>query len=232
MIMNSKIINKISFSLSLVALLGLAVSCNKLAGLERQKDWEFTPVTVDPNIKMTAWDYLKKRALGPAPTDTIMKRMYEAVIYSEIDTGEYTKPGRTFVFLHNDAVRRLSSNKYTTDCYWGRDSVGTPKRPAVAWSEYPKSHVKNLLLYLIAEGNHTFETLTPLNVTAKTLAPAGSNPNNPDNVILFRVDNSGSYPIRINDFIGSTRITTVRTGGILSTNGPIHVVDRIVDYNR
>jgi hypothetical protein len=232
MIMKSKNLYKITFSLSLLAIVGMAVSCNKLAGLERQTDWEFTPVTVDPHINMSAWDYLKKRALGTVAADTVFKRMYEAVVYSEIDTTEYTKPGRTFIFLHNDAVRRLSSNKYTTDCYWGRDSVGTPKRPAVAWSEYPKDKVKNLLLYLIAEGNHTFETLTPLNVTTKTLAPAGSNPNNPDNIILFRVDNSGSYPIRINDFIGSTRITTVRTGGILATNGPIHVVDRIVDYNR
>jgi hypothetical protein len=230
--MKMKIFKITAFALSFLLVAGTLFSCKKLAGLERQEDWEFTPTTVDPHIKMSAWEYLKKRATGPLAVDTIFKRMYEAVVYSEIDTMEYSKPGRTYVFLHNDAVRRLVSNKYTTDCYWGRDSVGSPKRPANAWSEYPKDKVKNLLLYLIAEGNHTFETLTPVNITAKTLEPAGSNPNNPENIMLFRVDNTGSYPIRINDFIGSTRITTVRTGGILSTNGPIQVVDRIVDYNR
>ncbi|HVG16756.1 MAG TPA: hypothetical protein VM935_17420 [Chitinophagaceae bacterium] len=230
--MKMKIFKIAAFALSMLLVVGTLVSCKKLAGLERQEDWKFTPTTVDPNIKMSAWEYLKKRATGPLAADTILKRMYEAVVYSEIDTMEYSKAGRTYIFLHNDAVRRLASNRYTTDCYWGRDSVGVPKRPANAWSEYPKDKVKNLLLYLIAEGNHTFETLTPVNVTAKTLAPDGSNPNNPENIMLFRVDNTGSYPIRLNDFIGSTRITTVRTGGILSTNGPIQVVDRIVDYNR
>jgi hypothetical protein len=206
--------------------------CKKFVGLERQTDWEFSPVTLDPHVNMTAWDYLKARALGSVPADTVFRRMYDAIVYSEIDTMEYTKPGRTFIFLHNDAIRRLSSNKYTTDCYWGRDSVGTPKRPAVAWSEYPKDKVKNILLYLIVEGNHNFETLTPVNTVANTLLPAGANPNNPESTILLRVDNSGSYPIKINDFIGSTRVTTVRSGGYITNNGPMHVVDRIVDYNR
>lgn len=228
----TKTINTLLILLGAALMMTAGTGCKKVLGLERQTDWEFNPVTLDPHIGKSAWAYLKERAQGSGPNDTIFKRMYEAVVYSEIDTNEYTKPGRTFVFLHNDAVKRISSNKYTTDSYWGRDSVSTPKRPANAWTEYPKEQVKNLLLYLIAEGNHTFETLTPVNVEARTLLPKGVAPNNPESIIYFRVDNSGSYPIKINDFVGSTRITTVRTGGILATNGPIHVVDRLVDYNK
>jgi hypothetical protein len=36
----------------------------------------------------------------------------------------------------------------------------------------------------------------------------------------------------INDYTGSLRSTTARTAGILATNGPIHVVDRIVEYRQ
>jgi hypothetical protein len=36
--------------------------------------------------------------------------------------------------------------------------------------------------------------------------------------------------VRINDFLNSVRVTVGRTSGILSDNGPIHVVDRVVEY--
>lgn len=216
--------------LALVGLCGSLTSCKKLLGLERQKDWEFNSVTLDPNIKMTAWEYLNKRAQGPAVSDSIFWRFLEGVRYAEIDSAEYMKPDRTYIFLHNDAVRRLSGSTVQTDSYYGHYKVSSPLRPANSWSEYPKDTVKKWLLYLIVEGKHTFENMTPVHREVQTLMPKGSNTQNPESIMTLRVNNTGNYNIVINDFVGSLRSTNVRTGGILATNGVIHVVDRIVEY--
>ncbi|TDH20084.1 hypothetical protein EXU57_21880 [Segetibacter sp. 3557_3] len=221
-------------SILVIAAVVLAGStgCKKFIGLERQTDWEFTPVTLDPNVKMSAWDYLKSRALGSVPADTVFKRMYQGIIYSGIDTNEYNKPNRTFIFLHNDAVRRVVSNLVQPDSYFGYYRVGSPLRPANSWEEYPQDSVKMWLSYLIVDGVYNFDNLTPVNVEVPTLMKKGINPRNPESVINLRVENSGNYPIRINDFVGTLRATTVRSGGYVTTNGAMHVVDRIVEYNR
>src|SRR5688572_18768675 len=96
----------------------LFTGCKKLFGLKLQENEEHITSTLDPHINKSAWQFLKDRALGSVPADTIFKRMYEAVVYSQIDTTEYTKSGRTFIFLHNDAVLRKSGSTTTTDCYF------------------------------------------------------------------------------------------------------------------
>lgn len=211
------------------SLFAVMTGCKKFLGLKKQTDWHFTPVTLDPHINMTAWDYLKKRALGTDPSDTILKKMYDGILYAGIDSSEYTKTNRTYVFLHNDAIFRLSSNKITSDCYWGYYKTASGKT-GTSWSDYPVDSVRNWLLYLIAEGNYTFETLGPVATEATTLLPKNTNPLNPESIITFRVNNTAAYKLMINDFVGSQRNNTVRTAGILATNGPIHVVDRIVEY--
>jgi len=209
----------------------MITGCKKFMGLEKQTDWNFTPVTLDPHINMTAWSYLKQRALGANPSDTIFKRMYDGIIYAGIDTNEYTKPNRTFVFLHNDAIYRIASNKITADCYFGFYKTAANKT-GLSWSDYPKDSVKNWLLYLIAEGNFTFETLKPVITEVTTLMPKNANPNNPESIITFNIDNTANYKLMINDYVGSSHPVTVRTAGIIATNGPIQVVDRLVDYSK
>lgn len=227
-----KEIQKLFLTLALVIAIALITTgCQKFVGLKKQTDWNFTPVTLDPHINMTAWDYLKQRALGTNPNDTIFKRMYQGIIYAGIDTNEYTKPNRTFVFLHNDAVYRLSSNKITTDCYWGFYKTKAGKT-GLSWSDYPQDSVKNWLLYLIAEGNHTFETLKPTITEATTLLPKNANPANPESIITFSINNAADYKLLINDYVGSSHPVTVRTAGILATNGPIHVIDRVLDDSK
>jgi hypothetical protein len=205
-----------------------STGCKKVLGLEKQTDWNFDPVTLDPHINISAWEFLKKRALGTVPADTILKRMYQGIIYAGIDSAEYMKENRTYVFLHNDAIVR----GVNTDAYWGFYKVGSPLRVATSWSEYPVDSVRNWLLYLIAEGNHTFETLGPIVKEVNTLMPKNVNPNNPESIITFRINNASDSKFMINDFIGSLRSTTARTAGIIATNGPVHVVDRIVEYRR
>jgi hypothetical protein len=239
---------KINFQL-LFCLACLAVSsmmfssCKKLFGLELQQNEDHIVSTIDPHIYKSAWQFLKDRALGPAtsPNDTIFKRMYQGIIYSGIDTNEYTKPGRTFIFLHNDAVRRLSGSTVTTDCYFGKYKVGpAPGVAATKWEDYPQQQVKNYLLSLIVEGEHTFENVFPDPKFVKTLLPPNTDPLNPESLMAFRVINDRDSRFRINDFPGSAVPTPnlatpgiqARTAGILSTNGPIHVIDRVLFYQK
>jgi len=74
----------ILITLSAVAL--IAPGCMKL-----QKDFtRSTTDTLDAHLNKTAWAYLKSRAYNNStPSDTLFRRMYDAIIYSGIDTNEY-----------------------------------------------------------------------------------------------------------------------------------------------
>ncbi len=226
-------IKNLSFcAVVLFSIMVFSSGCKKMFGLKLQENWEFQPVVLDPHINKTAWQFLKDRALGTTPADTIFKRMYDGIIYSGIDTGLYLQTNKTFIFLHNDAVYRKSGSTITTDCYFGYYKIGSPLKAASKWEDYSKDSVKNWLLYLIAEGNHSFGSVGPINVEAKTLLPEGTDPKNPSSLMYFMVQNTADMKFRINDFIGSKRVTQARTAGILATNGPVHVVDRIVEFNQ
>jgi hypothetical protein len=232
----------ISFSICVLLLALPFTGCKKLFGLKLQEDTEHITTTIDPHIYKTAWQFLKDRALGSVPDDTIFKRMYQAVVYSGIDTNEYTKTGRTFIFLHNDAVRRFSSGTTvdTVGSYFGKYKVGTPRVPATKWEDYPKTQVLNYLLSLIAQGEHTFENVFPDPKFEKTLLPPNTDPLNPQSEIVFRVINDRDSRFRINDFPGSavpmpnlaSPGIQARTAGILSNNGPVHVIDRVLFFQR
>lgn len=213
-------------SLTLLSMTG----CKKLLGLERQKDWHFQPDVLDPHINKSAWQFLKERALGTDPNDTIFKRMYEGILYSGIDTGLYLQENKTFIFLHNDAIYRLNKGKITNDCYFGYHLTGNPAKTGMKWEDYPRDSVKNWLLYLIADGEYTFGTVGPTPVETKTMLPEGADPNNPASTIFFSIVNDQNMKFRINDFIGSGLSTQARTAGIIATNGPVHVVDRVVGF--
>jgi hypothetical protein len=214
------------YTILFVGLLAGTASCKKLAGLSLQQDTDHITSTLDAHIHKTAWQYLKERSIGNTP-DTIFKRMYDAIIYSGIDTLEYTQPGRTFIFLHNDAVFRASTPT-ATDCYWGRYKVNNAV--AKSWSNYTPQQVKNWLLYLIVREEYSYENLGSENVVLKTLLPEGADPVNPGSLMYLKLSNDRDSKVRVNDFINSVRVTIGRTSGILSDNGPIHVMDRVVEY--
>jgi hypothetical protein len=218
--------------------------CKKLFGLKLQENQEHVVSTIDPHINKSAWQFLEDRGLGPAtsPNDTIFKRMYQAIIYSGIDTNEYLQPNRTFIFLHNDAILRKAGTPAVTqgDCYFGKYKVGSPAVAATKWEDYPQLQVKNYLLSLIVRGEHTFENITPNPEFDTTYMPKNYDPLNPESLITFRVINDRDSRLRINDFPGSdfpspglaTPGLQARTAGILSTNGPIHVIDRVLFFQR
>ena len=201
-------------------------SCT-LVGLDAQKDYEYTSKIINPNIGISARAFLESRSYDPKG-DSLFYLMRQGIEYAGIDLNEYEKPGRTFVFLTPTAILRKTGNNTATDCYFGFYKVNG--LAATKWSDYPQQQVKNFFLYLIAEGNYTFETLTPAPLMVKTLLPLGTDPMNPESLMGFSVVNDRNSKLNINDFPGSTRITGARTAGILSTNGPIHVVDKLVKY--
>src|SRR4051812_27266172 len=103
---NLKIFGVKFFFLSCIVLVlsqGLT-GCYKL-----QKDYTRTPDTVDAHIYKTAWQFIKDRGIANN-TDTIFRVMYNAIIYSGIDTNEYTVPGRTYILLNNTAAKAVWSN--------------------------------------------------------------------------------------------------------------------------
>ncbi|MFL5773629.1 MAG: hypothetical protein ACJ75F_10750 [Flavisolibacter sp.] len=169
----------------LVVLLVAFTGCYK-----RQKDFDYVKTPLDPHVYKTAKDYLIARADSATPgrVDTIFRWMKKAIEYSGIDWAEYEKPGRTYIFLHNSAIKVVTSGKVTGGFFFdypviAKDSSGNPiikadgsdsVRIPQTWNEYPQQFVKNYLLSLIVEGEYTFENLGVPNTTAKTLLPAGT----------------------------------------------------------
>src|SRR5579872_7467539 len=222
-----------------IAIFSAFAGCKKFIGLSLQTDATHTPYLLNPNLNMTAWQYLKYRSGVDAAnpnwqTDTVFKLMYEAVLYSGIDTNEYAKPNRTFIFLHNLAVQTFNATVPVTvsnNCYWGYYPVDSV--PATSWSQYTPAQVKAWLQYLIVQGEYNFNNLTPNSVTVGTLLPANADSLNPTSImVLARNDDPSSGAITINNFVGSYSSTTVRSGGYVSTNGPIQVVGNLVIFKR
>jgi len=193
---------------------------------KRQTDYDRTPRTVDPHIYKSTWEYIKARGYG-STTDTIFRRMYDAIVYSGMDTAEYTKPGRTFILMNNNSGKAVWAGTKTTANVVGK-----------RWEDYPKAAVKAYLQYLILDSLYDHYTIPALtNIPAKTLAPAGTftattpvgfiisaTMYNPLSVMNIQVLNSSpgntsDYPIQLND------ILNVQTSSILATNGSIHVIN-------
>jgi hypothetical protein len=261
--------NIIFFSFFLFVTVVLLSGCYKL-----QKDYDYVKTPLDPHVNKTAKDYLLSRSdsVTPGNVDTTFRWMKKAIEYAGIDWSEYEKPNRTYIFLHNNAVRTLSSNVVNGGFFYDypiivKDVNGVPypsvvspgqdsMRSATRWEDYSKETVKNYLLSLIVEGQYSFEQLGVANTTVKTLLPAGTkagddsklsyvvtetepspDPNrqntivfvkgqgtgfDPEGKLNLRVINNSNSPLNVNNK------TDARTGGILATNGPIHVFDKTV----
>ncbi|HEY1166053.1 MAG TPA: hypothetical protein VGE90_12820 [Chitinophaga sp.] len=214
------------------------LSACTIAGLDMQEDWNFEPHVSDPHTNVTAWRFMMER--NQPGQDSVFNLMLQGIAYAGLDSTAYTQTGKTFILLHKDAVLRIDKNKTTNDCYFGRylvqdrDANGNPipgkTRAAKNWTEYPKEQVKNYLLYLIAQGEHSFGSIGIENDTVRTLMPEGTDPLNPRSIMTLKIVNDRDSKLKINDFLNSVRATTVRTAGLLNTNGPAHVVDRVVEY--
>ena len=148
-----------------------------------QKDYEYVKYELDPHINMTAKEFLLTR--GEAPTvanDTIFKWMKLGIDYAGIDLAEYEKPGRTYIFLHNSAVRTLSSGKVNGGFFFRLSSVRLSYRfkPALA----RKAFMKNVSVYVYGINLLTWTDYT------------GYDPEFSSSNALQPGDDNGKYPKR------------------------------------
>lgn len=176
------------------------ISGCSMFGLDKQVDYEFQKNILDAHINKSAKQYLLDRGKNPVvPNDTIFKWMQLGLEYAGIDLAEYEKPGRTFVFLKNEAIRVLptrttngvvvtTSNIPTAGMWFSfplvsKNTDGTLKLktdgsvdgvPVKNWSDYPKEDVRNFFLSLIAIENYGFENGTTTNSSLPTLLPSGT----------------------------------------------------------
>lgn len=220
-----KIYSNIAKLVALIIASGTLYSCS-LVGLDVQKDYDRVTHTLDPNLNMNVWEYLKLRSQGTLAEDKIFASMMDAIDYAEVDSNEYKKPGKTFILLHDAAAKDFFKN------------VKIANKAGTSFRSYPKEFVKNYLLYLIVDGVHDHYTIPALTtIQATTMAPAGyfnalptgiTMPNfiantNPNSLMYLEVlntavSNTSDSPIQLNN------ILNVRTSSLLATNGSIHVI--------
>jgi hypothetical protein len=243
-----------------------------------QKDYKYDAFTLDPHINMTAKEFLLSRGTAGVGSDTIFKWMQLGIEYAGIDMAEYEKTGRTYIFLYNSAIRTTSGSgatlKVTGGFFFdypiiGRDSAGNAipsisnpgtdsLRPALQWNEYPKQLVKNYFLYLILQGEYSFENLSVSNTSIPTLLPAGTiaDPNkvsklgwvvvktspNPDPASAANIsfntaggpgfDPEGKINLKLinnqNAPINVNDRADDRSAGYFATNGKVHVYDKTI----
>jgi len=247
-------------------------SCYKL-----QKDYQYNPATLDPHINMTAMRFMDSRGIAGVGSDTIFKLMEQGIQYAGIDTTEYTTAGRTYIFLHNSAIRTSTGSGATFKVTGGffydypivvKDAQGVvikskidptadSMRPAVSWNEYPQAMVKNYLLYLILQGDYTFENLSVTNTGIQTLLPAGAKVDPKDSKLGWVVTKTSPNPdvsaataitfnatagtgfdpdgkINLKLFNGQNGQMTLndrvddRSAGYFATNGKVHVYDKTI----
>src|SRR5215510_8210349 len=124
--------------LSALVLISLS-GCYKL-----QTDYQYHKTELDPHVNITAKEYLLSRSdnLTPGAVDTIFRWMKMGLDYAGIDLAEFEKPHRTFIFLHNNAIRPISSNKVTAGFFFDypiveKDVSGNPIKNA---DGSPKTH--------------------------------------------------------------------------------------------
>jgi len=197
-------------SLLIFFALGFALSgCYKL-----QKDYKYVKQTLDPHINMTAKAFMDSRGKNGAGADTVFKLMQLGIEYAGIDMAEYEKPGRTFIFMHNNAIRTTSGSGATLKVTGGfffdypivaKDASGNviksilnpavdSTRPAFQWNEYSKETVKNYLLYFIINGEYGFDNLGPNNTTVQTLLTAGTVASRTDSKLGWVVTQTSPNP--------------------------------------
>lgn len=210
----------------------MSVSACTFMGLDLQQQHQHETTILDPNINMSAWEFINRPL-----EDTVRSfdRFVDAVVYAGLEQ-EYQKPDRTFFVFNNFTILRYNANgTVNSACYFARNPVpqkddngdvildenGSPMmRPARAWSEYPVEHVRNLLLYHMAEGEYSYHNLGPDNTVVQSLSP------NPEaNLLYLRVGNDRDSKIVVNEYPGTFRRILARTANLKATNGYVHVFD-------
>lgn len=232
--MKKRCFSQLQSSLLIICLLSIVLgSCKKIAGLPLQENTAYNQFTINPNYNGTAWQFIKDRGLSG---DTLFSLMYKAIIYSGIDTNEYTKPNRTYFVYNNDAIDPPNTATKPSSCYFGKYKVGG--KSANSWADYPKEQIKNHLLSLILPKFCSYDNLNNVPQFTTTLMPLNTDTLNPFSLMTLHLTNDRNSLMMINAFPYSIYLSTtapglsVKTGGIIATNGAIHVVGKVVFFQQ
>lgn len=212
-----------------ILIIGAGLSLSSCGKLKLQKDFNRKTDTLDAHVYKDAWAYLKSRAYG-SKTDTVFRRMYDAIIASGIDTGLYMQQNKTYLFYTNAAVTTAKTGVWAA-------YLTAQKKAAKSFKDYNAADLKNYLLFLILNGQYSHYNLPLTDVEIQTMAPQGIfntnftgfilpafNANNPNSTIKLKVlnasaGNTSDYPIQING------TTNVYSSDYLATNGVIQVMN-------
>jgi hypothetical protein len=222
---------KIKFLSGCLILSGIIflTGCYKL-----QKDYDYVKQEIDPHYDMTVKQYFLSRGVNGVGGDTIFKWMQLGLEYAGIDLAELEKPGRTFILLHNSAIRTLSPGPPTSSIPKGKTNGGfffdypivvkdangnvikskvdptmDSTQPAMYWNEYPKQLVKDYLSYMIIQGEYGFDNIGITNQSVLTSLPPGTVASPKDSKLGWVVVKTTPNP----DPTLATSITMVPGGG-------------------
>ncbi|MBC9798196.1 fasciclin domain-containing protein, partial [Sinomicrobium weinanense] len=185
-------------------------------GLDLQEDEPYDYHVLDPEIDMTASEFLYL-----SRQDTLFQLMQQGIEYAGL-TEEYSKPDRTFLFLANEAILRYNvDGTVNEDCYFGYHKVNG--EPAAGWEDYAVEDVRDFFLYHIIEGSYSYDNLTPENTEVATLL------NSENNKAYMKIMNARNSKLRVNDIPFTPRFIEARTSNIQSTNGIIHVFNGFIE---
>jgi uncharacterized surface protein with fasciclin (FAS1) repeats len=180
------------------------VSCT-LLGLPLQEEYPYEYTSKDPNIYMTAYQFVEGRQ------SLDMAKMYQAINLTGLKE-EYEKPDRTFLILNDNAFASYITAKKLGDL--ANSNIDA---------------LRNYLLSNIVKGKFTSLDLTTVPMDMDILVK-----NDTLKLFLNRVpvgpSTANKYQLHINNFPGTARFITVRTSNILPTNGVIHVVNDYPEY--
>jgi len=199
---------------SLICSLAFFSAC-ELVGLDLQQNYDYEASAPDPNINMSAWEYLNQER-----PDTLFKLMLEGIKYAGLEE-EYSKPDRTFIFLTNAAIYQISTTGVElSTSYFVRNKVNGES--AKSWQDYPVEQVRDLFLYHILQGVHTYPDITLENTTCETLLN--------EQTVTIKMLTINDSRLAFNNYEGTIRAVNARTSNIRPTNGVIHVIDQNLYY--
>jgi hypothetical protein len=189
----------------------------ELAGLELQEDVEYEYHVLDPEVDMTAWEFLNLPR-----EDTVFELMLEGVQYAGLEE-EYKKPNRTFLFLANEAIVEFDEDdgSVLAGSYFGYNILANGDT-ATRWEDYPVEEVRDFFLYHIIDSVYSYDNLGPENTEVTTLLDA------PDNKAYMKIMNERNSKLRVNDRPFTVKFAEARSSNIQVTNGVVHAFNDFV----
>lgn len=191
-------------------------SC-EIAGLPLQTDYQYEYSELNPEIGITAYEFIKKRS------EIDMTLLLYAINKAEMKA-EFEKPGRTFLLLNDDGCNRFFHNKKIT-------FQGMSKYDLQQW-----------LNQFIVEGVYSSLDLTLSPQIVKTLPSVFFNQSStqPQKVRFLSLDpvftqNMNNYRVLI-DFAGKIyerdilKCASLETNIIPSNGGVIHIFNKYPEY--